>query len=83
MNAPETFGNFQGPPPRESDPTYTLERQLAEWRAETPPERITQLEAEWAEGERLAREDHAEKMRIKYGRGSVQYRRAAIRAAVA
>lgn len=67
-------------PTPEYTPSYTLERQLAQWRAETSPERIAQLNAEWAEAEHQARVEHAERIRVKYGRGSKEYRRAAIRA---
>ena len=55
--------------------SYATEAHLAEWRAETPPERIAQLEAEWAEGVRQSREEEAERIRVKYGRGSPQFRR--------
>ena len=64
---------------RECDPSFSLGRQLDQWRAETPPERIAQLEAEWAEGVRQSREEEAERIRVKYGRGSPQFRWAAMR----
>lgn len=66
---------------RESYPSYTLDRDLAEWRRETSPERRAQLNAEWEEGERLAREDELERIRVRYGRGSPEFRRAAMRGA--
>ena len=59
--------------------SYATEAQLAGWRAETPPERQARLEAEWAEGVRQSREDELERIRVKYGRGSREFRRAAMR----
>jgi hypothetical protein len=70
------------PPPSECSPTLTLDMQLDAWRAETPPERRAQLDAEWAEGIRQSRADELERIRVRYGRGSVQFRRAAVRAAL-
>lgn len=70
-------GAFEPTP--EYTPSFTLDRDLAQWRAETTPERQAQLEAEWQEGIRQSREEEAERIRVKYGRGSPQFRRAAMR----
>ncbi len=63
----------------EHTPTFTLDRQLAEWRAETPLARQAQLEADWQAGIRESREAEVERIRVRYGRGSAQFRRASIR----
>lgn len=72
--APLIAATYAFEPTPEYTPVYTLERQLAEWRAETPPERRAELDAEWTD--RDAALEHA---RVKYGRGSPAYR-AAVRA---
>ena len=54
--------------------SYAARAELANWREITPAERIAQLEAEWNDTE--AAYEHA---RVKYGRGTPQYR-AAVRA---
>ncbi len=63
----------------EHTPTFTLDRQLADWRAETPLTRQAQLEADWQAGIRESREAEGERIRVRYGRGSAQFRRASIR----
>lgn len=52
--------------------TFTLDRQLAQWRAETPPERQAALQAEWDDPD--AALEHA---RVKHGFGTPQFRAAA------
>ena len=65
----------------EHTPTFTLERQIAEWRAETPLARQALLEAEWQAGVRETQAAEVERIRVKHGRHSPQFRRAAIRLA--
>lgn len=55
----------------ECSPTYTLDRQIAAWKAETAPERIAALNADWDETERLF-----EAARVEHGRGTPAYRAA-------
>lgn len=56
---------------REAEPTYTLDRQVAAWKAETPPDRVAALHAQWAEDEALF-----EAARVEHGRGTPAYRAA-------
>ena len=66
-------------PTPEYTPSFTLERQLAQWRSETSPERIAELNAEWEEGVRQSRAEQLERIRVRYGRGSPEFRQAAMR----
>ncbi len=63
----------------EHTPTFRLQQLQDEWRAETPLTLQEQLEAEWQAGIRESREAEVERIRVRYGRGSAQFRRAAIR----
>ena len=63
----------------EHTPTFRLQQHINEWRAETPLTRQAQLEADWQAGIRESREAEVEVIRVRYGRGSAQFRRASIR----
>ena len=62
--------------------SHSTRAELANWRAETPLARQAMLEAEWQAGVRESQAAEVERIRVKYGRSSPQFRRAAIRLAL-
>ena len=71
MSAPEPYDEPYEPTP-EYEATFTLDRQLAAWRAETPPARRAALNAEWSDNAA-----NLEAVRVEHGTGSPQHRAAA------
>ncbi len=75
MSAPATFAENLDLRPRESDPTFTLDAQIAEARASMGEQRWSQLNAEW-EADQAETNRLLEAARVKHGRGSAAYRMA-------
>ncbi len=66
-----TYARHSNDQQRDCEPTFTLERQVAEARRDMGEDRWNAADAEWAEDERLF-----EAARVEHGRGTEAYRRA-------